>query len=181
MVDPLSIMDEVLAAHQNAGKWDQGRYGRIKILANTLVGNVGEEFTLKLCKSMHLPVELPRDVDGKKLAQNPWDVKIANIDFELKTATEDVSGSFQFNHIRYHRPYDALLCIGITPDTVLFNMWTKAEVTTGRAGTLVSMEKGANASYKLTKRPGDMKNFDFFNGELEDLAAVLQSSRRSRH
>jgi len=71
------------------------------------------------------------------------------VTFELKTATEDIGGSFQFNHLRYHREYDAVLCIGIAPSDIYMGSWTKADVATGAAGKLVSMEKGANASYKL--------------------------------
>jgi hypothetical protein len=48
--------------------------------------------------------------------------------------------------------HDALICLAIAPDAIFFNLWSKAEVTTDKAGKLVSMEKGANASYKLTKR-----------------------------
>lgn len=49
-------------------------------------------------------------------------MRIEGASFELKMATEDVHGSFQFNHIRYHRPYDALLCLGIAPENILFDV-----------------------------------------------------------
>ena len=63
-------------------------------------------------------------------------MKIQGISFELKTATEDVHGNFQFNHIRHHRVYDAVLCVGISPDAIYFYAWSKADVATGRAGNL---------------------------------------------
>jgi hypothetical protein len=59
--------------------------------------------------------------------------------------------------VRYARAYQALLCLGIGPNEVRFNVWSKADVTTGKAGTLVSMEKSGSASYKLTKRKDGMK------------------------
>lgn len=59
--------------------------------------------------------------------------------------------------MRYARAYQALLCLGIGPNEVRFNVWSKADVTTGKAGTLVSMEKSGSASYKLTKRKDGMK------------------------
>jgi len=89
---------------------------------------------------------------------------------DYKTATEDTSGHFQFNHIRYHRPYDALLCLGVSPDSLCFGVWSKAEVTTGKAGNLVSMEKGANASYKLTKTREQLLDIGMFP---ETLAAFV--------
>lgn len=103
---------------------------------------------------------------GQRAVQNPWDIKIEGKTFELKTATEDIGGSFQFNHIRYHRRYEAVLCIGIAPAEILFDVWSKAEITTGLAGNLVSMEKGANASYKLTKRKADLRPIDAFQDGL---------------
>jgi len=181
MHDPLRILDEVLSEHSNHTKWSETRFGGIKILANTLVGTVGQKFTERLCTTLEIPWVPPLNPDGQRATQNPWDLKIANIDFEIKTATEDVTGNFQFNHVRYHRPYDALLCLGISPDDVMFDMWTKAEVTTGGAGRLVSMERGANASYKLTKRRNDLKPINRFQSELLDIAASLEVQKRPRN
>ena len=102
------------------------------------------------------------------MTQSPWDIEINGVKFELKTATEDVNGSFQFNHLRYHRPYDAVLCLGVTPNELYFGLWSKADVATGKAGSLVSMEKGANASYKLTKKPSDLSVIDDFEQKTKD-------------
>lgn len=93
--------------------------------------------------------------------------------FELKTATEDVKAAFQFNHIRYHRPYDALLCIGIAPETVSFGVWSKADVTTEKAGHLVPMDSGTSATYKLTKRAPQLRPIAEFEDGLLDLIADL--------
>ena len=76
--------------------------------------------------------------------------------FEVKTASEDTGGSFQFNHIRLDREYDYLLCLGIRPAAILFNAWTKGRVAEKRAGKLVRMAEGQGVTHKLTKRPADM-------------------------
>ncbi|MBD0864665.1 MAG: hypothetical protein GDA36_03180 [Rhodobacteraceae bacterium] len=125
-------------------------------IPNTKVGDVGQDFVEVLCCECGLECAFPEKDDGTRRRQNPWDIRIEGTTFELKNAREDVSGSFQFNHIRYHRPYDALLCIGIAPSRIHVGAWSKADVVTGGAGSLVSMEKGANASYKLTKRPDQL-------------------------
>jgi hypothetical protein len=130
------------------------------------VGEVGQDFIEHWCKLVGLQYKYPRDYKGCRLNQSPWDIEINGIKFELKTATEDTSKHFQFNHIRYHRPYDAILCLGVTPDSLYFGVWTKADIVTGKAGNLVSMEKGANASYKLTKNSKHLKPFDNFYSEL---------------
>ena len=91
----------------------------------------------------------------------------------LKTATEDVGGASRFHHIRCHRPYDALLCIGIAPADIFMGAWSKADVATGRAGHLVSMEKGASASYKLTKKPDQLRPIAAFEDAMIDRLAAL--------
>ena len=154
---------EVLACHHNDSKWEDAIFGGIKTISNTKVGSVGQDFIEKLCNELMLPIVFPVSKANKRLTQSPWDIQIKNINFELKTATEDISGSFQFNHIRYHRKYQALLCLGVSPNDLFFGVWTKADVATGKAGNLVSMEKNANASYKLTKRPDQLYKIEQFS------------------
>lgn len=156
MIDETAIMLEVLSASSDHDKWDGAPFERIKRISNTKVGDIGQDFLERVCQELAFDCIFPLNAKGKRAKQSPWDVQIQGVRFELKTATEDVSGSFQFNHIRYHRDYDGLICIGVSPDKIYFNIWSKAEVTTKKAGTLVSMEKNANASYKLTKKPSTL-------------------------
>jgi len=156
------IFKNVLSKHENAKKWDNAEFGKIKTVSNTKVGAVGQDFIEQICNILNIEIEFPLDASGNRQNQSPWDLKINNIKFELKTATEDTSGSFQFNHIRYHRKYDALLCLGVSPDKLYFGCWSKGQVTTGVAGNLVSMEAKANASYKLTKKPSALYLIDRF-------------------
>ena len=155
--------------YSDSDKWKGAPFEKIKRLSNTKVGDVGQDFVEALCKSLNIAVSFPEKLKGVRKRQSPWDIKIGELNFELKTATEDVSGCFQFNHIRYHRKYDALLCIGISPMEVWFHAWTKADVTTGKAGNLVTMEKGANASYKLTKKPSELMAISEFESRILDL------------
>ncbi|MCT7611350.1 hypothetical protein N5U14_10925 [Aliarcobacter butzleri] len=152
MCDYKKIFKDVLIQNNNHSKWNSGDYKDIKLLANTKVGDVGEGFIVKVCEELGIPYEFPLNKKGEHSRTSPWDIKINGITFELKTATEDIHESFQFNHIRYHRKYEAVLCLGVSPNSLQFNLWSKADITTGKAGNLVSMEKGANASYKLTKK-----------------------------
>lgn len=151
MVDPYSILRGVLSGYADHDKWIGKPFEAIKRLSNTKVGDVGQDFVEQLCGEIGFECAFPEGADGRRNRQSPWDIRIQGKTFELKTATEGVSGSFQFNHIRYHRPYDALLCIGIAPADILIGAWTKAAVATGLAGTMVSMDKGSSATHKLTK------------------------------
>ncbi|NOU24566.1 MAG: hypothetical protein HOO90_03420 [Methylotenera sp.] len=174
MCDYKKIFSEVLATHNNHAKWDDSAFGRIKTISNTKVGTVGQDFVEKMCKALGIDCFFPLNENGKRLTQSPWDMKINNVTFELKTATEDTNGKFQFNHIRYHRPYEAVLCLGVSPNSLHFGVWSKADVVTGKAGNLVSMEKGANASYKLTKAPKDLIDIKDFKKRIEEFTAAFK-------
>jgi len=162
---------QIIDKHKNHTKWDQGDFIGIKKIANTNVGAVGQDFIEKLCEHFKIKIEFPLNKIGDRATQSPWDIKINNITFELKTATEDTTGKFQFNHIRYHRKYQAVLCLGVSPNELYFNLWSKADIVTGKAGHLVSMEKGANASYKLTKSKSELFNIKDFEKMILDFTS----------
>lgn len=149
-------------------KWQNGDLIGIKTVSNTKVGRVGQDFIENLCEALSLPCDFPMDGKLKRMNQSPWDIQICGVKFELKTATEDVGGSFQFNHLRYHRPYDAVLCLGVTPNDLFFGVWSKADIATGKAGRLVTMEKSANASYKLTKKPSQLSPISEFETSIKE-------------
>ena len=172
MFDVKSIMLEVFQKHNDASKWRKASFEHIKRVSNTKVGEIGQDFIEKLCEVLDYSCIFPLNKHGVRAKQNPWDIEINGIKFELKTATEDVSGSFQFNHIRYHRAYDGVMCLGVGPEDIYFNLWSKAEITTGKAGSLVSMEKGANASYKLTKKPSTLHDIDEFDNLFSEFTAT---------
>jgi len=170
MANAAAILLGVLERYADADKWVGQPFEPVKRLSNTKVGDVGQDFVEALCNELGFDCEFPTNTKGVRARTHPWDVRIEGCNFELKTATEDVSGAFQFNHIRYHREYDALLCIGIAPGDIFMGAWSKAEVATGKAGRLVSMDKGSSATHKLTKRPEHLKPIS----EFEDvLLAVL--------
>lgn len=174
MFDPIKLFDSILQEFHDDPKWDGAVLGRIKTISNTKVGSVGQLFIERLCGQLSMPCEFPIDTRGGRITQSPWDIKIVNIKFELKTATEDTSGKFQFNHIRYHRYYEGLLCLGVSPANLYFGVWSKADVTTGKAGNLVTMEKGANASFKLTKAPSQLYEIANFQSELTKFSSEFR-------
>lgn len=168
MEDFRSIFKEIVNKHKNHTKWDSGDFIGIKSISNTNVGSVGQEFIESICEHLEIPFNFPINKNSSRASQSPWDIKINNVTFELKTATEDTNGKFQFNHLRYHREYEAVLCLGVSPNEIHFNLWTKADVVTGKAGKLVSMEKSANASYKLTKSKKDLLEIEEFKDIIID-------------
>jgi hypothetical protein len=83
--------------------------------------------------------------------------QVAGHAFEVKTASLGANGTFQFNHVRLDRKYEYLLCLGICPEEIVFNMWRKGEVAEGQAGHLVRMAEGQAVTYKITKKRSDMR------------------------
>ena len=168
MIDYKKLFEEALLGNYNHSKWDKGAFIGIKTISNTKVGSVGQDFIESLCNILNFDIEFPMNKNNERASQSPWDIKINGIKFELKTATEDTNGNYQFNHLRYHREYEAVLCLGVSPNHLYFYIASKADVSTGKAGKLVSMEKGANASYKLTKRPSLMFKIEDFEIKMKE-------------
>ena len=167
MPNAIGLMKDVIATYANDPKWIDAPLGDIKILSNTHIGNVGQDFIQQWCDVEALNWKLPEST------QSPWDIRIESISFEVKTATEDVNGNFQFNHIRHHRDYQALLVLGIAPDQILFEAWRKGDVVEGRAGRLVTMDKGSSATFKLTKKPSQLLPITQFTDRVNEIARSL--------
>lgn len=160
-----TILQEVLDAFPVADRWADEPFGRIRRTQAASRGKVGQEFVAKLCEQLGLKKE-----EGE--TQSPWDIRIMGRTFEVKTVTEGSNRTFQFNHIRYHRSYEFLMCLGITPCDIVFDAWSKADVVTGKAGRLVTMEKAANASFKLSKRTDQLKSIDSFRDDITRLVKL---------
>lgn len=150
MPDPLKLFRDIAISKSIDKKWIGQPHEAFKHLGNTSKGDTGQEFITQYAKELGFTAEnFGRTGDR--------DVEIGKKDFEVKLASEDTSGSFQFNHIRLDYKYDFLLCLGVTPDGLLFRIWSKGDVATNKAGTLVSMGRGQNSSFKLTKNAKELK------------------------
>jgi hypothetical protein len=163
MIDPLQILLRIARDKTKAGKWSGQPLELIKIMANTTKGDLGEQFIMEYSTAL-----------GFKVAPKPsrlgaFDKTINGMTFEIKMATEDVSGNFQFNHIRYDYKYDWLLCLGIAPSSILFDIWSKGDVATDKAGSLVSMGGGQNSSFKLTKPKKSLRPIVEFEAKMRSL------------
>ncbi len=165
-MNPLELMLEVIAEHTPDSKWSGATLEPFRQVANTNRGDIGEEFISRYLDHSGLTVS-----KGASRIE-AWDIEIGNLKFEVKTASEDRGGSFQFNHIRLDRSYDYLLCLGIRPEEILFNGWRKGEVSEGVAGSLVRMAEGQSVTHKLTKRPHHMRNIE----ELPDWVRNITST-----
>lgn len=144
-INPITLLLEVIHDHTPQTKWTDAPLEKFRHFENTPRGEIGEEFLRRFLRQHGI-----KTGNGSRIT--PTDLSISGSTFEVKTASEDKGGGFQFNHIRFDRPYDYLLCLGISPAAIFFNVWSKGDVAEGEAGRLVRMAEGQSVTFKLTKR-----------------------------
>jgi len=149
----VELLIEIIKEHVPEDIWQGSALIGYRHLGNTNRGEIGEEFIRRYIKDSGIEV-----TKGGRTART--DLRISNQGFEVKTASLGANGTFQFNHVRLDRNYAYLLCLGICPKEIVFNMWRKGEVAEGRAGNLVRMAEGQSVTYKITKRLADMMPID---------------------
>ena len=117
LLNPKQILLGDLDEYPDAEKWIGDQFEKIKRISNTKVGDVRSDFVEQLCRHIGFECAFPAE-KGELTRMSPWDIRIEDVVFELKTAIENVHGNFQINHIRCHRAYEELLCMGIGPDII---------------------------------------------------------------
>ncbi len=150
-MNPVDLLVAIIREHAPEDIWQDSPLIRYRMLGNTNRGEIGEEFVRRFLDQNGITV-------GNGGRTSRTDLRIGDLRFEVKTASLGANGTFQFNHVRLDRQYDYLLCLGICPHQVVFNMWRKGVVAENRAGTLVRMAEGQAVTYKLTKKLDDMQN-----------------------
>ena len=145
----VDLLVEIIKEHAPEDIWQGSPLIGYRSLGNTNKGEIGEEFIRRFLRSADIQVS-----NGSRTSQT--DLRIGDRRFEVKTASQGAKGTFQFNHVRLDRQYDYLLCLGICPHELRFNMWRKGDVAEGKAGSLVRMAEGQAVTYKITKKLGDL-------------------------
>lgn len=145
----VELLIEVIKEHVPEDIWQDSPLLGYRTLGNTNRGEIGEEFVRRYIKNAGIEV-----TKGERTART--DLLIANHRFEVKTASLGANHTFQFNHVRLDRNYAYILCLGICPNEIVFNMWRKGEVAEGQAGIMVRMAEGQAVTYKITKKLSDM-------------------------
>ena len=140
--------------------WTKNKFKIFKLMSTTEKGDIGEDFLsimLKACGYEKVVV-----VKGRR---GSYDVSVERgykkILFESKVATLDTNSSFQFNGIRYDTEYTHLFCLGISPDKIGYII-VKKQLLGNDPHRMVSMAKGSNSAFKLTKKEGELNNFNDF-------------------
>ena len=148
-MNPVDLLASIIREHAPEDIWQDSPLIGYRVLGNTNRGEIGEEFVRRYLEQHGIAV-------GNGGRTSRTDQRIGDLRFEVKTASLGANGTFQFNHVRLDRQYDYLLCLGVCPHQVVFNMWRKGMVAESRAGRLVRMAEGQAVTYKLTKKLDDM-------------------------
>jgi len=166
-MNPVDLLVEIIKEHVPEDIWLGSPLIGYRYLGNTNRGEIGEEFIRRYLKEAEISVAY-----GGRTSLT--DMEIAGHACEVKTASLGENGTFQFNHVRMDRKYEYLLCLGICPGQIVFNMWRKGEVAEGVAGRLVRMAEGQSVTYKLTKKLRDMRPI----ADLPDQIGSLSPKRK---
>ena len=161
-MNAIALMVEIIQEHAPEDIWQGSPLIGYRSLGNTNRGEIGEEFIRRFLTAAGFPV-------NKSARTSETDLRIVDQRVEVKTASLGANGTFQFNHVRLDRSYDYLLCLGICPHSIMFNMWRKGEVAENRAGSLARMAEGQAVTYKITKKLADMR-------PIEELPGFLRSA-----
>ena len=108
-------MVEIIQEHAPEDIWQSSPFIGYRSLGNTNRGEIGEEFLRRFLTQAGITV-------SKGARTSETDLLIVDKRFEIKTASLGAKGTFQFNHVRLDRGYDFLLCLGICPHALMFNM-----------------------------------------------------------
>lgn len=158
----VDLLLEVIREHTPKSKWTDSTLEPFRRVANTNRGDIGEDFVVRYLDRHGVSVRRSAS------RVEAWDLEIEGRRFEVKTASEDTSGAFQFNHIRLDRKYEYLLCLGIRPEEIRFGIWRKGEVSEGAAGTLVRMAEGQSVTHKLTKQAERLRPIEDLPGRVRE-------------
>lgn len=161
-MNPVTLMVEVIKEHAPEDIWIESPLAGYRRLGNTNRGAIGEEFIRRFLSGHGI-----KTGNGGRTSET--DLSIGKRQFEVKTASMGANRTFQFNHVRLDRRYDFLLCLGICPDEIVFNLWRKGDVAEERAGRLVRMAEGQAVTYKITKRHTDMIQIEQLPGQLREI------------
>ena len=164
-MNPVELLVEVIREHAPEDIWQDSPLMGYRLLGNTNRGEIGEEFIRRYLRAAGIEV-----ANGGRTSAT--DMTISKRRFEVKTASLGSNGTFQFNHVRLDRRYDYLLCLGICPQKIVFNMWRKGDVAEERAGRLVRMAEGQAVTYKITKKLADMENIEGLPGVLRETLGI---------
>lgn len=161
----VNIINKLLETQEfSINAWEGKRFKPVKILSSGDKGLLGEELLHRLLQRIGYQPEIQKGRRGE------WDVKVegkkGEAKFEVKVATQDTSGSHQFNGIRLDTEYSHLFLLGIGFDKLGYKIIDKRDFG---GYSLTPMQKGTNSTFKLTFKLEHLDSFDLLGAEISAL------------
>ena len=172
-----NLLLKIVETRKFSGKiWEGSKFELFKTMPTTNKGDIGEDFLAALLENNKCSdVEVVKGRRGHYDVKATYNGKVAT--FEVKVATQDTNGSFQFNGVRYDTQYTHLFCLAISPNSIGFLLIRKDEV--GKPPhNMVAMARNTNAAFKLTKRESDLSSFSQFSTALKEAFANLPNPKK---
>ena len=144
-------------------KWTGAKYENIKRASLTAKGKFGEKLAVAIAKYLELDAKSTGAYTGF------FDIFINEKYVEVKTATLDVNGNFQFNGVRKVRKYDYILFVGVCYDEIVYEIYDKKYIMENCHLTRMDGEQDGNGSFKLTLKKDKLLNDKEFCKKLKGL------------
>ena len=160
MTAAVDLMLDIISKYRekNRGMWDGARLEGFRRLHNTARGEIGEQFVRQYLERS--------GINARRIGSRAdlYDIEVRGKKFEVKTASEGLANSFQFDHVRLDVNYDYLLALAVSPESLRFGAWSRQDVKSGAAGKLVRMAKGQDVTYKITRRADELSGIEKLPG-----------------
>jgi hypothetical protein len=122
-------------------KWFGSKYEKVKYASTTDKGSLfGEALIVAVFTLIGVTATIVNKGKGS------FDILAAGKRWEVKLATEDVNDKFQFNGIKKGVDYDYVICLGVAPNDLWFNIFSKVQCQQ----LSTPMSKDGSDTYKLT-------------------------------
>lgn len=141
---PESYLANLIRKRKDLEKGGPGLFRDIKFLSSTGKGQIAEDFIVWLAQQHKMQAEPAPSRIGE------YDLIIDGHKIEVKMASEDVDGNFQFNGIRHDTKYDILCVLGIKPEQIYFNLYHISQL---KNLPLTPMARRTSTLFKLTRTP----------------------------
>jgi len=163
------LKEKTKGANFSYSNWMHSEFSALKLASTTDKGNIGEDFFAELLRLMGY-----KNVTVVEGRRGDYDIAVKQEGkeclIEVKVATRDMHSNFQFNGVRHDTKYTHLFCLGISPNSIGYLIIPKKDLDEHK---LVSMAKGSNATFKITKKDNLLRSFDLFENDVKTVMNSL--------
>ena len=151
MKDLKTIIESNLNKIHTQPKWDKAYFLPIKQSSTSQKGDFGQSIFVDILTAIGCTAIIENNGIGDYdvlIRRLPTDIKV-----EVKTATIDVGGSFQFNSIKKgHYLYDYVFCLGISYNELYYDFISKSFVEDTLTTNMTTEGGGYKYTTKLDRR-----------------------------